>query len=120
MKTLILDAIAAACAVCLLANFDVTQFLGAHPVWSVNVAYYGAVPGIVLAVGLAYLTRFALYFAVLDLSLSAGIVWWGKRMFVASNGENTLGGQMWFLGWIAVCACVVAVLALLAQKVLNR
>jgi hypothetical protein len=117
MKLLILYGLIAACLVCLLAYLGMTQALGAHPWWAFDVALYGAVPGILLAVGLAYVTRFALFFAAFDLALSGAIVWWGKRMFVVANGDNALAGQMWFFGWIAVCACAVAVIALLVQKI---
>jgi hypothetical protein len=117
MKTLILYGLIAACLVCLLAYFGVTQALGAHPWWAFDIALYGAVPGIVLAVGLASVTRFAVFFAAFDLALSGAIVWWGKQMFVAASGDNALAGQMWFFGWIAVCACAVAVIALLVQKI---
>ncbi len=120
MKQLILYGVGAACVVCLLAYLGATKSLGAHPFWAVNVAFYGAVPGILLAVGLAYVTRLALYFAIFDLSLSAGVAWWGKRMFVATSGDDAFAGQMWFFGWIAVCACAVAVLALLTHKFTNR
>ena len=117
MKTLILYGLIAACLVCLLAYFGVTQALGAHPWWAFDIALYGAVPGIVLAFGLASVTRFAVFFAAFDLALSGVIVWWGKRMFVAASGDNAVAGQMWFFGWIAVCACAVAVIALLVQKI---
>jgi hypothetical protein len=117
MKLLILYGLLAACLVCLLAYFGATQALGAHPWWAFDVALYGVVPGIVLSVGLASVTRFAVFFAAFDLALSGAIVWWGKRMFVAASGDNALAGQMWFFGWIAVCACAVAVIALLVQKI---
>lgn len=119
MSKLVIYASIAAGAVCLMAYLGVSQSLGAHPFWSVKVALYGAIPGALLALGLAWLTRFAVYFAVLDLSLAAVVAWWGKRIFVTSSGDNALGGQMWFFGWIAVCACAVAVLALLARRLLK-
>ncbi len=115
MKNLVIYGLLAACVVCLMAYFGVTNALGAHPFWSFKVALFGAVPGILLALGLAWLTRFALWFATLDLAISGAVAWWGKRMFVATSGDDALAGQMWFFGWIAVCACAVAVLALAAR-----
>ena len=119
MKQLILLSLAAACVVLLLAYFDVTKMLGAHPRWAVDVAVYGVVPGIVLAVVLSFVGRFALLAAVGDLIISGAIVWYGKRTFAESFGESVLGGQMWFFGWIAVCACTVAVIALGLRRLAN-
>jgi len=93
--------------------------LGAHPRWAFDVALYGAVLGGALALSLSYITRFAVFFAVFDLALSGAIVWWGKRMFVVASADDALAGQMWFFGWIAVCACAVAVFALLVHKIIS-
>lgn len=120
MKSLILYGVGAACVVAVLAKFGVTNTFGAHPFWAFDVALYGAVPGILLAVFLYRVTRFARYFAIFDLALSGAVVWFGKRAFVASSGDDALGGQMWFFGWIAVCACCVAVIALWMHRVANR
>ena len=116
MKQTILMAIAAACAVCLLANFGVTQALGAHPWWAEKVAYIGAGAGILLAIGMSYFGKWALPAAIGDLTVSAIITWQGKRMFAASSGDSALGGVMWYYGWIAVCAFTVVVVAFLLRR----
>jgi hypothetical protein len=90
--------------------------LGAHPRWAFDVAFYGAVPGVLLAVLLFLTSRFAVYFATFDLALAGIVTWYGKRAFVATSGDDVLGGQMWFFGWIAICACAVAVMALLTRR----
>ena len=47
------------------------------------------------------------------------VVWYGKRACVASRDEGAFGGHMWFLGWIAVCACAVALIASLLHRAAN-
>lgn len=89
---------------CLLAYFRMTQALGARPRWAFDIALYGAVSGVALALALSYIARFAVF----DLALSGAIVWWGKRIFVVASGDDALAGQMWFFGWIVFCACAVA------------
>ena len=116
MKTLILAAIGAACLVCVLAYSGAAQSLGAHPWWAFEVSLYGAVPGILLAVVLSFVSRFAVVFAFADLVLAGFVAWWGKRGFAASSGDDALAGQLWFFGWIAVCACAVALIALVVAR----
>ncbi len=103
-----------------LATAGVTQALGAHPRWAFDVAVYGAVPGVLLALGLSRAGRFGPVIAASDLILAGGVVWWGKRAFVASSGDDAFAGYLWFYGWIAVCACSVAVLALAADRLFRR
>ena len=116
MKQIIYFAIAAACAVCILAVLGVTKSLGAHPFWAEQVAYIGAGAGILLTIGMSYFGRWRLPAAIGDLSVSAIITWQGKRMFVASSGDNALGGVMWYYGWIAVCAFSVVVITFLLSR----
>jgi len=120
MKQVLMFAALAAVVVLVAAYFGATQALGAHPWWAFDVALYGVVPGLVLTVVLSKLPRAGVYWAMFDLAVSAGLVWWGKRGFVASSGDDSFAGSVWFFGWIAVCACAVAVLALTALRVRGR
>ena len=107
-------------AMVVLALAGVPALLGAHPVWAVGVAVYGVVPGLLLADFLRRVTRFALWFALLDLCLAYGVAAYGKARFVASRGDDAFAGQLWFLGWIAVCACAVAVVMLVVMRLSGK
>ena len=112
MKEVIVNATGAALLVLALTLAGASEALGAHPRWASDVAVYAIPVAVMLVVILTRLTRYAVWFALADLAIAGGIAWYGKRIFVASSGENALGGQMWFFGWVAVCACAAAVFAL--------
>ncbi len=96
---------------------DLLKPLGAHPWWSQDVILYGAVPGVVLALAVQWLTARPVAPGVtfgIAASLSFGIATWGKTRFAASYAEDALAGQAWFFGWIAtVLFAAAAVYALI-------
>lgn len=120
MKTVFLTAVLAAAAVMIAAFAGGTLALGAHPFWAFDVALYGAVPGVLLTLGLSRLPRLGWVVAWSDLAVAGAAAWWGKRAFVASRADDVFAGQVWFYGWIAVCACAIAALALTTLHVRSR
>jgi len=92
----------------------VTLTLGAHPWWADKVIWIGLPVGLALA-GLAWALRLSWMTSVTGfalLTLTAGATARiGKTRFAASFAEDTVGGLMWYYGWIAVCALSAATLA---------
>jgi len=102
-------------AAALLAQVTgVTQKLGAHPWWADKVIWIGLGIGLVLA-GLARamcLGRFTRVSGFILLTLAATVTaYTGKARFVASYAEDAFAGQMWYFGWISICALTTAMLA---------
>ncbi|MDP3960505.1 MAG: hypothetical protein Q8Q26_10700 [Pseudorhodobacter sp.] len=100
-----------------------TLALGAHPWWAMKVGYLGTGIGVLVwlglrAAGLRGRVRLALAaVALLAAAVATGV---GKARFAASFAEDALAGRFWFIGWIAVMAAAVAVIATLAGAILRR
>lgn len=112
----------AALVVILSANTGVTQWLGAHPFWSVKVAWFGTPLGLILAIlakraGLAWLTRTAIF--LLCLAVAYAIALSGKERFAASFAEDAIAGRMWFFGWVATTGFSAAAIAALFNPTRN-
>lgn len=96
------------------AGNGLPQTLGAHPWWATRVIWIGLPIGLVLAglAGVAYSGRFARVAAFALLTLAAiATTYIGKTRFAASYAEDAVAGQMWYFGWIAICALTAATLA---------
>ena len=101
----------AAILVITAANYGYSKNLGAHPFWSVQVAWIGVPIGL----GLAFLFRrrrwsvriglFSLLLAVSGFSAH-----FGRLRFAASFAEDQLAGQFWYYGWIGVAAFSAALI----------
>ena len=87
---------------------------GAHPQWTATVLLIGAPLGICLSyfffsTGLPKVLRVIFSLAV------AGAAYYvardGQKAFIASFSEDKIAGQLWFFGWISVCAGLGAALA---------
>lgn len=93
---------------------DLTQTLGAHPWWAVRVIWIGVCLGLLISAMLwglrvPYLIRLS---GLIPLTLAAiAITYTGKIRFAASFAEDTLAGQMWYFGWMAICTFALAVMA---------
>lgn len=92
----------------------VTQALGAHPWWASKVIWIGLAIGLCLT-GVSRAMRFDRFtrlsgFALLTL-VAIVTATTGKTRFAASYAEDALAGQMWFFGWIGICALTAATLA---------
>jgi len=115
MRAFLVSAATAAAVVAIGGHVGLTEWLGAHPLWSLKVAYLGIAVGLSLAVlaALARLRAGATGLAGAALLVAAGLVAGiGKARFAASYAEDALAGRMWFLGWIAAAAgCFVVVFA---------
>lgn len=114
--TLVTPYIFAAIVVILSANAGATQVFGAHPFWSVTVAWIGTPLGLIAALalkaaGLRWLARVAIFSVLLALAYAVASV--GKANFVASYAEDGLAGTMWHAGWIATTASAAALIAAL-------
>ena len=93
----------AAIVVITAANFGMSKLLGAHPFWSVKIAWIGVPIGLILAFLIRsrpWSKRVGL-FAVL-LAGAAAAAHYGRLAFAASFAENALAGQAWYFGWIGV------------------
>jgi hypothetical protein len=88
---------------------ELTTRAGAHPLWADQLFYSGAGLGTVLAViaiQFAFVPRtIALSFLAVAAYLTAD---YGKARFAASFAEDTVAGQMWYLGWHALCIAGIA------------
>ena len=101
-------------AAILASATGVTQALGAHPWWGQKVIWIGLPTGLILAaiahtLPIGRLIR-VIGFALLSLAAIA-VTYIGKTRFAASYAEDALAGQMWYLGWIGICALSAATLA---------
>lgn len=103
--------IIATAIVSLLGALDVAKPLGAHPFWSVNVAFYGLIPGLAFWWLFRRLGRRSVYVAFLALIVAIAAAYFGKQAFAASYAENTVAGKFWFYGWIATYAAVLWAIA---------
>lgn len=96
-----------------LAHFGLTETLGAHPNWAVKVAYIGVGFGVVIYSMFwvwqgGWLARLLAFIGLTGVTSAVTIL--GKMRFVGSYGEDALGGQLWYFGWIAVIGFVFALL----------
>ncbi|NNE80122.1 MAG: hypothetical protein HKN18_07595 [Silicimonas sp.] len=111
----------AAMIVITAANFGLSQSLGAHPFWSVNVAWLGVPLGLLIAF-LFRTRRWLLRIGVFAVLLAAAglTAHWGRLGFAASFAEDKLAGQFWYFGWIAVAAFATALItAILTPRISN-
>ena len=96
-----------------MAYLGVPEMLGAHPAWSVKIAYIGVGFGIVLySIAWIWETGWLAKFLgfLLLLAVFSGVTWFGKMRFVESIAEDALSGRLWYFGWIAVAGAVFALL----------
>ncbi|MGV8951388.1 MAG: hypothetical protein ACOH2M_09820 [Cypionkella sp.] len=107
--------VAAAAIPVLLAYSGATTWLGAHPWWSVSIAWIGAPIGLALAMPAVAigLRRPPVIAAAATVLVLAGLsAHFGKAEFAASFAENGLAGRFWYFGWIGVMAALTLMLAL--------
>ncbi|MEJ1998991.1 MAG: hypothetical protein P8X51_12310 [Maritimibacter sp.] len=104
----------------LLVAFWLTSFLGlpealgAHPWWAVKSGVIGSVIGAAAVIGWRLLFKNArgiTWIALAGLIAAGFSAVLGKQEFAASYAENALAGRFWFFGWIAISACLFALLA---------
>ena len=102
-------AVLAALVVPIAAHLGLSQSLGAHPFWAVQIGWVGAGIGVVLALLAFWLPRIwaTAGFGVLALAAFA-VAHLGKVRFAASFAEDQFAGQMWYFGWIAVATFLAA------------
>ncbi len=123
MRILILSLAAAVAAVLVAAHLGAAERLGAHPWWSVRVAYYAIVPGVVAAAVLAALRLPAAARVTVAcglLLLAYGVARTGGARFAASYAEDAAAGRMWFFGWIGTAAMAILALQVLAAAAARR
>ena len=104
----------AALVVIVLANAGLATTLGAHPFWSVSIAWIGTPIGLVLALtarwtGLRWTLRTLGFFALIAGAFALAV--FGKQRFVTSVAGDTAAGHMWYFGWIAVACFSAALIA---------
>jgi hypothetical protein len=101
------------------AYWGLSRALGAHPFWATKVALIGVPIGLALALIVrrkAWATRLSGFLVLLVMAGFAAH--FGRLRFAASFAEDTLAGQFWFFGWIAVAVASTALIAaLLTPKV---
>lgn len=101
-------------AAALALFLDLPKTFGAHPWWSDTVILIGLPIGVLIT---ALLSRLAMPKAAkvslmgIGTLATLGIAQAGKARFAASYAEDTFGGQMWYVGWIATCALLAALIA---------
>ena len=112
--------IAAFCVI-VAAKYGVPKSLGAHPFWSVKVAWIGAPIGIAAAFlfrSVPWMRRIGMFLVLLILAGFAAHQ--GRLNFAASFAENQLAGLFWFYGWIAVAGASTALIASLLTPGFRR
>ena len=104
----------AAFLVMVAAYWGASRHLGAHPFWSLKIAWIGVPIGLFLALLLRRLgwVKRVVGFAGL-LIVAACAAHFGRLRFAASFAEDQLAGQFWFFGWIGVAIFLTATLAAL-------
>jgi len=91
-----------------------------HPFWETKATLVGAAIGLVLAFGIVALRGRAgcfvngVLFAALLLSFA--VTWRAARFFINSPDYEPLAGQIWFFGYHAFVATLVAVLATMLPR----
>ncbi len=89
--------------------FELSRQFGAHPFWAEQVIFWGAPIGIGLAVICAPLQYAIRTGSILFLAgVAYAVAHVGKMRFAASYAEDAFAGQMWFFGWHATIAFLVA------------
>ena len=114
--SLVTPYIFSALVVILAANAGLTELLGAHPFWSIAIAWIGVPIGLILPIAtrwldLRWLVR-VLIFAV-ALAATFALASYGKERFAASFAEDRAAGRIWYMGWIATMAFASAFIAAL-------
>ena len=102
----------AAFVVIVAAHWGASRALGAHPFWSLKIAWIGVPIGLVIAIlvrRVSWLKRLA--GAAICLGIAAAVAHYGRLQFAASFAEDRLAGQFWFFGWIAVAIFLTALIA---------
>lgn len=100
--------------VLLAAYWGLSRALGAHPFWSVKIAWIGVPLGLLLALLFrrqAWTRRLTLFGAALILTGLAAH--FGRLRFAASFADDRLAGQFWFYGWIGVAISLTAIIVAL-------
>lgn len=116
--------IACASGVAVLAVLVVSGVMASadlsHPFWQTKASVTGALIGAALGAGLIWITnasgRASRYIAAvlgLCLAVALGVTWRAARIFIDSAAFEPVAGQVWFFGYHALCALIVAVVALL-------
>ena len=104
----------ASALVLIAAYYGTSKSLGAHPFWSVKVAWNGAPIGLAAAFllrSMAWTRRLGL--TLIALIFSATAAHQGRLIFAASYAENHLAGLFWYYGWIAVAASSAALISVI-------
>lgn len=102
----------AAFIVMLAAYWGASRQLGAHPFWSLKIAWIGVPFGLMLALLLRRRTwiKRIVGFGFL-LAVAGFAAHMGRLRFAASFAEDQLAGQFWFFGWIGVAVFLTALVA---------
>lgn len=99
------------------------EYLGAHLWWAQRSGIVGSLIGAACLVGLR---RVGLHgwplisIGAVSFALSSAAAVFGKRVFVASFGDNSFAGRFWFFGWFAVSASLFVLIAALLLHRLRR
>lgn len=114
--SLVTPYIFSALVVILAANAGLAERLGAHPFWSIAVAWIGVPIGLLMAMATRWFSlKWPLRVAVFGVGLAASFLMagYGKERFAASFAEDAAAGRMWYMGWIATMAFASAFIAAL-------
>lgn len=106
----------AAISVIAAAYLGLTTALGAHPFWSVSVAWIGVPIGLLLALlGRTFGLRRSLQVLVflIGLTVAFAVASLAKERFAASFADDALAGRFWHFGWIAITAFAAAMISAL-------
>ncbi len=119
MTRFLIAAGAAAAIVLAAAHLGLTERLGAHPWWAVQIAWIGVPIGVVLAWFAAKRPSWTPSIASLVLAVGAfGLASLGKARFAVSYAEDVFAGQMWYWGWIGTALFTATTLSLLIRRVI--
>ena len=99
------------------AVIDLPKTFGAHPWWSGQVAWVGAIVGVIIA-SLAMALRVSRIIWIIAMVLLIAAIFavaYGKAQFAASYAEDAFAGRLWYFGWFDIVGGAVVATALWRQ-----
>jgi hypothetical protein len=114
--TMVTPYIFAPMVIILAANAGLAESLGAHPFWSISIAWLGVPFGLIVALATKWLDwswLLRVSIGIVGLGIAYAVATYGKSAFAASYAEDVLAGRMWYFGWVGVAIFATVLVAAL-------